>query len=407
MVIGKEYMFTQLIAALSMVLDMEENQKLYHAWRVGAVAAQLAALVRPQIKSMAFYGGLLHDIGAMGLDDHIVHQKGKAADPAAERIIHWHSDIGAKIVRDIPGLDRAAAFIEDHHERWDGQGFPYGKKGDQITLGGQLIGIADQFDLILRYSRQPRRAKIVSSLERMAGTYFSPQVVELFKEAVDAHFCEVVSNNSMLETLVKQNVMELSFPACPVGDYRTVPLKVFAQIIDAKHRYTGGHSVRVAHYATEIGKALGLASGELDKLHAAALLHDFGKVAVPPKILDKPGPLTDYEFQVVRQHPANTIQLLQACHSMKDLALVAGGHHERYDGKGYPLGLSGDAIPLGGRLIALADALDAMTSNRPYQKTRTFQEALDIIRKNAGTQFDPNAVDALLTLDESRLRRAV
>ena len=129
--------------------------------------------------------------------------------------------------------------------------------------------------------------------------------------------------------------------------------------------------------------------------YKAALLHDFGKVAVPKRILDAHRRLSEAEF-IVKQHPVHTIELLNSVTSLSFLAEAAGGHHERYDGKGYPRGLKGSDIPLYSQIISLADSLDAITSDRPYQKARSFSRAAEIIGEMRGTQFDPDITDAAL-----------
>ena len=125
------------------------------------------------------------------------------------------------------------------------------------------------------------------------------------------------------------------------------------------------------------------------KYEIAAFLHDAGKVAIPRSILDKPANLTIDEFKLMKKHPVYTMEIMSMVSELKDLVRIAGGHHERYDGRGYPDGTAGDNIPLGARIMAVADAFDAMTSLRPYQKTKSIEEAKEVLAKNSGTQFDP------------------
>jgi HD-GYP domain-containing protein (c-di-GMP phosphodiesterase class II) len=132
-----------------------------------------------------------------------------------------------------------------------------------------------------------------------------------------------------------------------------------------------------------------LPEGQAERLKVAGYLHDAGKVAVPRSILDKPGRLTIDEFKLMKRHPVYTMEIMSMVNSLKDLVVIAGGHHERYDGAGYPDGLTGESIPFGARIMAVADAYDAMTSLRPYQRQRSTTEARDILIKNSGSQFDP------------------
>jgi diguanylate cyclase (GGDEF)-like protein len=169
------------------------------------------------------------------------------------------------------------------------------------------------------------------------------------------------------------------------------------QMLDAGDLRTRAHSQTVAAYSVAIGKAMGLAPDRLIMLRRAALLHDVGKVSVPSEILDKPGPLDDREFAIVRGHSAAGAQML----AHAGLAAEAGwvrGHHERVDGGGYPDGLSGDEIPLEARILFVADSFEAMTSDRPYRSGIDAGEAVAELKRCAGTQFDAQVVDALVSL---------
>ncbi|MFD1775942.1 HD-GYP domain-containing protein [Paenibacillus rhizophilus] len=165
-----------------------------------------------------------------------------------------------------------------------------------------------------------------------------------------------------------------------------------AVALDARDSYTAGHSVRVAEYSVIIGQLSGMRGQELDNLHKSALLHDIGKIGVRDSVLFKEGKLTDEEFGQIKSHPVLGVNILGQIEPQEKIAPYLGGvrsHHERYDGKGYPDGLSGDGIPLFGRIIAVADAYDAMTSDRPYRKGIAHEQALAILEKGRGTQWDP------------------
>ena len=160
--------------------------------------------------------------------------------------------------------------------------------------------------------------------------------------------------------------------------------------IDAKDRYTHGHSSRVADYSKRIGKEAGLSARECDELYYVALLHDVGKIGIPEQIINKEGKLTDEEYAVIKTHPELGAQILQSISEIPFISSGAHYHHERYDGKGYPAGLKGTDIPMYARIISVADAYDAMTSKRSYRKTIPQQEVREEIVKGAGTQFDPD-----------------
>lgn len=169
--------------------------------------------------------------------------------------------------------------------------------------------------------------------------------------------------------------------------------------IDAKDPHTSCHSEEVAVIAQAIGQKLGLRCHDADILHIAGHLHDIGKIGVPDCVLQKQGSLTEEEWLLVRQHPvigANIVRPVQALSDMTGIRAMILHHHERYDGTGYPHGLAGDSIPLGARIIAVADSLSAMLQNRPYRPCMAFDQAVEEVRACAGTQFDPVIVRAFL-----------
>jgi putative nucleotidyltransferase with HDIG domain len=170
--------------------------------------------------------------------------------------------------------------------------------------------------------------------------------------------------------------------------------------VDAKDPYTAGHSQRVQRIAVALGEELGLESEQLDALRFAGLFHDIGKIGVPDAILTKPARLTGLEFEVVKRHPEDGARIVGRLHRLSASVPAILHHHERWDGKGYPHGLRGAAIPLQAAIVGLADALDAMTTDRPYSSARPLAEAKEEILRNRGTQFAPTVVDAFLTLVE-------
>jgi len=172
-------------------------------------------------------------------------------------------------------------------------------------------------------------------------------------------------------------------------------IRMLAAAIDEKDPYTRGHSGRVAKYSMIIGDGLGLSAEDLDRLRISALLHDVGKIGVDDRVLKKPGKLTEEEFDLMKQHTVKGANIMRPVAQLKDVLPGIELHHERMDGGGYPYGLQGDEIPLMARIIAVADTLDAITTNRPYQSAMDLDYALDRIRSLSVTRFDPKVVDAL------------
>ncbi|MCF0143402.1 MAG: HD-GYP domain-containing protein, partial [Parasporobacterium sp.] len=158
--------------------------------------------------------------------------------------------------------------------------------------------------------------------------------------------------------------------------------------IDAKDHYTFNHSQCVSKYAVHLAELAGLPADHVEIIRQAGLLHDIGKIGIPDAILSKEDRLTDDEFNIMRQHVERSIEMIRHLPSLDYVIPVVIGHHERYDGKGYPRGIKGEYIPVGARVLAIADAFDAMVSRRAYKTKMPVDKALEEIERNAGTQFD-------------------
>ncbi len=169
-----------------------------------------------------------------------------------------------------------------------------------------------------------------------------------------------------------------------------------ASAIDAKSPWTKGHSERVTRYAVEIAKEMGLKDQGIEQLRLSGLLHDVGKIGTFDIVLDKPGKLTDEEFEIVKKHPGKGAEILAPIRQLADIIPAVLHHHERYDGKGYPHGLKYEEIPLQARILCVADSFDSMTADRPYRSSPGKEYAISEFKRCCGTQFDPKVVDAFL-----------
>ncbi|MDR3573934.1 MAG: response regulator [Anaerolineaceae bacterium] len=176
---------------------------------------------------------------------------------------------------------------------------------------------------------------------------------------------------------------------------------VMANAIEARDAYTGGHVERVAAYAQDLARALGWPEQSLPEVKLAGVMHDVGKVAIPDAILNKPDKLTPAEWEIMRTHPAKGVQILAPLGHSQRIMDGVGHHHERYDGHGYPDGLKGEDIPETGRLVAIADSYDAMTSSRAYRPGFSPAEAIARLQDGAGTHYDPHMVDCFIKLIQS------
>jgi len=191
-----------------------------------------------------------------------------------------------------------------------------------------------------------------------------------------------------------------AFGACATGTAHELA-ESLGRAVDARDCRLFEHSAAVADIASLLAQAHGLTLRQAEMVHMAGHLHDVGKIGIPDSILLKPGPLTDAEWQIMRRHPkmgADILRPVKVFCGRPGVCEIVLAHHERFDGSGYPYGLAGNDIPLGARIVAVADALSAMTEERPYRKSRSLQEAVREVARAAGTHFDPCVVRDLLTL---------
>ncbi len=197
-----------------------------------------------------------------------------------------------------------------------------------------------------------------------------------------------------LEELVEQRTAELDQALNSLEDAYRSTLKALTAALETRDLETHGHSERVVTYSLRLGREYGLDNWRIKALEFGSLLHDIGKIGVPDSILRKPAKLTDEEWVLMREHPLHGQQILRGIEFLQGAALVVAQHHEKWDGSGYPVGLRGEEIDLCARIFSVADAFDAMTSNRVYRKGKPYQDAAKELDDWAGKQFDPKVVEA-------------
>src|SRR3989338_9056527 len=179
-------------------------------------------------------------------------------------------------------------------------------------------------------------------------------------------------------------------------------MRSIVSTLEAKDPYTHGHSLRVSKYALLIGEALKLSKEDLLTLELGALLHDIGKIGTPEHILLKPDRLTKEEYEIMKKHPMQSAEILSHMELLKEVVPIVKYHQERMDGLGYPEGLKGESIPLLSRIVYIADAFDAMTSDRPYRKALSLQQAYDELIRCSGSQFDPEFVTLFIKAHQNK-----
>ncbi len=205
-------------------------------------------------------------------------------------------------------------------------------------------------------------------------------------------------HQEQLERRVTEATRELAATVRDLEETYRVTLEALSAAIDTRDVGTHAHSRRVRGYSRAIARAHGVPESEMPDIERGVLLHDIGKIGIPDAILLKPGPLTPEEWKVMRSHPEIGRRIIEKIPFLRGAVPIVYNHHERWDGTGYPQGLRGEEIPLGPRIFALADALDAMTFDRPYSSAISFETARDEIKRCAGTHFDPAVVDTFLTI---------
>lgn len=317
-------------------------------------------------------------------------------DAIAQELIQTRCQRGADIARRLHFNEGVAMGIHSLDEHWDGSGRPDGLSRQNISIYSQIALLAQVADVI-HHTSGPEEA--IVEVRRRGNTWFDPELVKAFNAAV--------SNKDVWQTLaspsVETHVLALE-PGCvetPMSEeFFDDIAEAFAMVVDAKSPYTAGHSARVGLYTTLLAEDLGLDEQRRRWLKRGALLHDVGKLGVSNRILDKPGKLTDAEFESVKMHAVYTDNILGRVRAFGELAQISSAHHERLDGKGYPKGLCSEDITLETRIITTADIFDAITAERPYRAAVPLQKTLEIMKQSIGTAIDPDCFASLKSLTE-------
>jgi putative nucleotidyltransferase with HDIG domain len=220
----------------------------------------------------------------------------------------------------------------------------------------------------------------VLALGRRAATHFSAPEIDL-----------LIILSDVISTAIHRVRLREELEEAYVSTTLTL-----AEAVDSKDSYVAGHALRTGDLAERVARQMGLPEDQIQDVRYGAIFHDVGKISIPERILKKAGPLSTEEWNVVYPHTIAGARILAPVARLARAALVVRHHHERWDGSGYPAGLRGEAIPLGARIVAVVDAYTAMIEERTYRTARTHHEALDELRRNAGTQFDPAVVAAFL-----------
>jgi HD-GYP domain-containing protein (c-di-GMP phosphodiesterase class II) len=254
-----------------------------------------------------------------------------------------------------------------------------------VTLSAILLGM-----LFARQITSPIQLLAAGARQLAAGDYTTRVNV---RSSNEVGFLAGTFNHMSEE--IQKAIEEIRQAAATNKELFMGSIRMLANAIDEKDPYTRGHSERVAWYSMVMAKHMGMTPEEVENVHLSGIIHDVGKIGIEDKILRKPAALTEEEYEIMKQHPTKGAHILEAVPLLKQMAGPGLMHHENVDGSGYPMGLKGDDIPLLGRIVSVADAFDAMTTDRPYSKAMTFEDALKRLRFLAGKKFDSGCVDAI------------
>lgn len=435
---SREIRLAELLSALSHALDMTEGQPEGHCVRCCWIGTQIGREVGlgDAAQWELYYTLLLKDLGCSSnaaricqlylTDDLAFKHDFKQIDdslPQALRFVLTHTGLkaglaerfraiihifrnggeiarelietrchrGADIARKMRFGEAVALGIQNLDEHWDGGGKPAGVRGTAIPVYSQIALMAQIVDVFnAANGAEAARREIV----QRSGTWFNPRLVDAFdRVSSDLSFWQVLRTANLDEVIYglepAQHIAKVD------EDYLDDIAAAFAQVIDTKSPYTSGHSDRVTLFSDMIAEQLGFSSERRRWLKRAALLHDIGKLGVSNTILDKAGKLDGEEWTAMQRHAAFTEQILSRIAAFRDLADIAGAHHERLDGKGYPKGLRDNEIALETRIITTADIFDALTADRPYRPAMPVSKAMKILAESVGTAIDPTCFAAL------------
>ena len=309
----------------------------------------------------------------------------------AQELIQTRCQRGAEIARLLRFSEGVATGIYHLDEHWSGQGKPDRLSGSRIPLYSRIALLAQVIDV---FHRADGQGAALAEARKRSGHWFDPALVAALDTlAPQDAFWAMLSSEHITEALLalEPNCCEVPLDDDYLDDIATA----FGQVVDSKSPYTSGHSARVALYTDLIAEAMGVDPERRRWLKRGALLHDVGKLGVSNSVLDKAGALDATEWAAVRAHAQLTEDILSRISAFRELAKIAGAHHERLDGKGYPRGLMAEDIALETRIITTADIFDAITAERPYRGAIPIPQTLDMMAKTVGTALDPACFAAL------------
>jgi HD-GYP domain-containing protein (c-di-GMP phosphodiesterase class II) len=382
------------IFALSQALGLLNRRISKHHQRVTHICLNLANELglSPSDKTTLFYAALLHDIGAFSSKDSMAIMNFDYTNT------QLHCESGYQMLNQSELLRDSAEVIRYHHDLWEGTN-KSGLIKDSIPLLSQIIFLSDRTEVLIQDDKDIllQSEGIINKITQLSGIWFNPRLVECLQKITQNKIFWVGLTPEFVEDILNEFAPE---------DERKLTIDgmiemayIFAQVVDYKSHYTRTHCFQVAEIAVKIGEALGWSKTELKRLLIAGLLHDLGKLAIPEEILDKPTALTSNEYEIIKRHPYFTYLILNSIPGFTEIAQWTMSHHERLDGKGYPLGVDADNIPQGARILTVADKFTALTEDRSYRQRLSLKQASEVLEENAKqNQIDGKIWQVLKTI---------
>ena len=383
-----------LLMLLSRALDLVGGdlsvhglQVAYGAWRVGEALG-----VDGQAQRGLALAGLVHDVG---MSSSRVRSQVTASIEVDPLLATEHAVEGQKRLSTVSYAKNLADAVYFHHHRFSDPN-PDGIQRDDIPLAGRILHLVDRItisipdDYILTH-----RDRILYRLGLFSDSHFDPKLVELVGDLEPAFWLDLTSGylEEILRSFLAAETISLS------AEDIVTTCRLLANIIDDKSPFTHNHSVAVANVARELAARVGFSEQEQWEIEMAGLVHDLGKLAIPDEILEKPGPLTSSERQIMCQHPYHTYRILSQVPAMARIARWGALHHERLDGSGYPFGLGAEELDLGCRILAVADLFQALSQDRPYRPAMAADDVKSILASHVRENKISAELVALLLAD--------
>jgi len=381
------------VSALAEAVDLSDPSLTTHQEQVAYIALAIAEELKltSYEQCQIALAGELHDIGFLSLEDRL-----KFTEQSFEvRETYNHELIGYALLRRLEPLKEAANMIRFHHLPWN-NGNGKNVNGIDVPIGSHIINLADRIAISLdrRKDVLGQADAITEKVANYSGTLFHPDAVKAFLSLSRMEYFWLDASSSYCGRIVQRKLEPLNV-WLGMRDLITLA-EVFAQIIDFRSPFTAHHSSGVAATAGALARLAGFSANECQLMQVAGYLHDIGKLAVPGSILEKPGELDETEKRIMKSHVYYTYHTLENIQGFETINTWASLHHERLDGTGYPFHLTAVDLPLGSRIMGVADVFTAIMEDRPYRKGMPSETALELLDKMTKSALDPHVVAILM-----------